>query len=241
MISRFRKYRVKVYGRASDRVVFFFCPFATRRWQFLLPFLPINRMLKAGYQIVCYDFSTTMIAKTPQQDIEIIESVFKDVRKRVGDYKTKNITNFSCFGVSMGSLFAGYCTSRIDEINKLILNVPYGDIYEHIRSFQGMILLPKSRVRKFIQAAGGESELEELIRQYSPISYVSKLKNKRILLYLALKDSLLQYKVTIKLKKALEAQNTDLTYIEGQKFKHYFTATVNHLKGKIYMDFLNKP
>lgn len=198
-------------------------------------------MLRGGYQIVCYDFNTIGVSRSPQKSVEILRDVEEDVRRRVKAYKSQGAIEFSCFGASMGTLFASYCAANTPEVKKVVLNLPYGDITEHISTFPGMLLLPKSRVQKFIDTAGGEEELKELVDQYSPIVNAKKLSNKQVLLYMALKDKVLQYKISVKLKEALEKFGTDLTVVENKRLSHYFAATKNHYKGSVYMDFLNRP
>lgn len=241
MISRFQDYRVKVYGKRSNKVIFLFCPFGSRRWQLLFPFLPLNRMLLHGYQVVCYDFNTVHVTTSPQKSIAVLEDVRKDVHERVRVYKAKGVTQFSCFGASMGTLFASFCAAHTPEVKKVVLNLPYGDIAEHVSTFPGMLFLPKSRVRKFVDAAGGEKEFRKLVDPYSPIGYADRLSKKRILLYLATQDRVLEYKVSVKLKQALEQLGTNVTTVENKKLSHYLAASLNHYKGSIYMNFLGKP
>jgi hypothetical protein len=229
-----------VYGKRHGKVIFVFCPFGTRRWQLLIPFQPISRMLWADYQVVCYDFNTARVTRDPLKSIEILNSVFHDVATRVKEYKAQNISQFSCFGASMGTLFASYCAANIPEIKKVVLNLPYGDVAEHIATFPGILFLPKSRTQRFVQAIGGEEQLKKLTDRYSPLQNAPKLSKKQVLLYLALKDRVLLYKISVKLKESLENLGTNLTIVENKKLSHYFAATINHYKGG-YMNFLNKP
>jgi pimeloyl-ACP methyl ester carboxylesterase len=241
MISRFQDYRVKVYGRRGDKVVFLFCPFGTRSWQLLSPLLPIGRLVLDGYQVVCYDFNTTRVTRSPQKSLAIVDEVLQDVKTRVKAYRAQGVQAFSSFGTSMGTLFASYTAAHVPEIQKVVLILPYGDIAEHVSSFAGMWLLPKSRVQKFVDAAGGEKALRKLVKGYSPIYNAKKLSKKRVLLYLALKDKVMEYKVSVKLKDSLEKFGTNVTTIENQNLSHYWAAAVDHYKGSVYMDFLKRP
>ena len=239
MIGRLQSYRAKVYGKPSNKVVFFFCPFGVRRWQFLMPFLPINRMLKANYQVVCYDFNIFQVTKNPYQSIQAIDQVYDDVFSRVKNYTTKNVTNISCFGISYGTLFATYCAANIEAIQSVVLNLPYGDIVDHIKTYPGMIFLPKFRTKSFMKSGGGEESLRKLLKDYTPTFYAEKLSKKRVLIYLSTKDNVLQYAISVKLKNALEKYNTNLTYVESKKYKHYASAAINNFKSDIYIKFLD--
>lgn len=240
MLSRLKTYRVKVYGKPSERVVFFFCPFGARRWQFLLPWLPVKRLMRAGFQVVCYDFNTAIGRKGPAHALEVVKAVEQDVERRVTGFRKRGVTHLSCFGVSMGTLFAAYSAAHNPSIKKVVLNLSYSDIADHILNFPGMVFLPKRSVKKWIRAAGGVKEIKDVTAPYSPLTYVDKLSKKRVLLYLSRKDRVLRYPSTSQLKYALEQLNTDLTYIENPRHGHYITASINNIKSSVYIPFLSK-
>jgi predicted esterase len=195
-------------------------------------------MIKAGYQVVAYDFNIAVGKESPQKSIEVLNRVYQDVARRTISYKENNVSDISSFGVSMGTVFAGYTGAHIAEIKNVILNLPYGDIVGHIISFSGMRSLPKSAVNQYIASAGGKEKLAGLMKEYSPVAYADKLSKKRVLLYTARKDGVLEYGNTIQLKNLLNKHHTALTYIENKTFGHYLSALTNNLRGSIYMSFL---
>lgn len=237
MLSRTKAYRVKVYGKPNKGVVFFFCPFGMRRWQFLLPHLPISSLVKVGFQVVCYDYNIIKVTATPKSSKRILDEVLQDVQQRVNIYKKNGVENISSFGASLGSLFASYCSAKIPEIRKVVLNVPYGDMVGHILSAPRMLLLPKHRVQRYITLGGGEKQLRKFFAGYSPLDNISELKKKKILLYLSKKDRVLLYSNSSKLKKELESAG-NLHYIENTKLGHFWTATYNHVKSSVYINFI---
>lgn len=240
MISRLEDYRVKVYGRSNTKVLFLFCPFGIRRWQLRVPFLPIERLIKNGYQVVCYDFNTQKVTSDPQHSVAIFDQVFSDFSTRMQQYKDQGISEFSCFGTSMGTLFASYCAANNPDISHVVLNLAYGDFTDHILALPKMQFLPKDRISNFIHNAGGEKQLRTLVQKYSPLNNAQKLGSKKVLLYLSTQDSVMPHALSLKLKEALEKSGTNLTYVENTKHDHYQSAFRNHLKSSVFLDFLAK-
>jgi len=237
MLSRKQSYRVKIYGKPTKGVVLFFCPFGVRRWQFLLPHLPISSLVNAGFEVICYDFNTFKVTTSPSESRRILHDVLQDVQHKVDDSKNHGIGNISVFGASLGSLFAAYCAANITDVNKVILNLTYGDIVDHILDMPGMLFLPKRRLNNYVALGGGEEKLRKFFAGYSPLDNISALRKKKILLYLSKKDKVLQYTNSVRLKKALEV-SANLQYIENRTFGHYWAATYNHFNRKVYIEFL---
>lgn len=237
MFSRKQEYRIKAYGKPSQNIVFFFCPFGVRRWQLQLPFLPISSLVKAGFQVVCYDFNTRAITANPRATKRILDEVLVDVKEKIKEYKSNGVKDVAMFGASMGTLIAAYCAAKTTETSKLVLNLSYGDAVDHISSLPGMLLLPASRVNKYIELAGGKDKLRNLFKGYSPLDNLAELEKKKVLLYLSKKDRVLNYDNSYRLKQRLETSG-NLRYVENNKLGHYWTATFNHFKRSVYLDFL---
>lgn len=240
MKSRLQDFRVKVYGKQNNRVVFLYCPFGIRRWQLRTPFFPIERLVKAGFQVVAYDFNTRAVTLSPQKSLATMDAVLADAQKRVKNYKATGITNFSAFGTSMGTQYATYCSANIPEIKKIVLNLAYGDLYEHITNFPRMHFLPQSRIEKFMSAAGTKQQLKELARPYSSLTNAKAFKGREVLMYLNRDDEVMPFHISNEFKKALEKHDANVTYIETGGKSHYRAAVTNHITSKIYLDFLNQ-
>ena len=240
MFSRLRPYRIKVYGRTSGKVVFFFCPFGIRRWQFRLPFAPIGYLRRAGYQVVCYDFSSSVPWWHAQTIVRVLEEIYTDVEKRATAYQQQGVKDFSAFGVSMGTIFAAYCTAHIPAIQKVVLNLCYADVPQTIIDFPRMILAPNRASQRMVKRAGGEADLRALLDKFSPLNFADKLAKKRVLLYLGRNDRIMRYANTSQLREALRQHGAELYYLENPRFDHYFNALINNLRAKTFMTFLEE-
>jgi pimeloyl-ACP methyl ester carboxylesterase len=240
MKSRLKAYRVKTYGKNSDKVVFLYCPFGIRRWQLRLPFLPIERLIKHGYQVVVFDFNVRRVTSSAQEVFAILDAVKADTEKRISVLKRHGVTNISVFGTSMGTQFAMYVAASLPEIRKVVLNLAYGDLYEQMLAFPEMRFLSKERIENFMKSAGSSNDLQARARQYSSVVLAPKFKGRDVLLYLAREDKVLPYSISRKFKSALEKHRAHVTYLENNADSHYRAALRNHLNSKEYLAFLDK-
>lgn len=233
-------YDVTEYGnKTATTIVFFFCPFSVPSWQLALPGLPIWRLTKAGYRVVAYSYHLAIATSSPGYTLAAIQSLLSDADKRVDRYG-QNIQIF-CYGTSMGTVFATNLAARHSRIDKVVLNLCYSDITEHVLALPPLFLIQPKRLANYIAAGGGPTGLRHLFDQYSPLYLVDRLAGKEILLYLARNDRLHQYKHTLKLLQVLrETTGIKLEYSENAYLGHYFAALKNHLVGHRYMNFLDK-
>lgn len=233
-------YRIKVYGSSNKKIVFFFCPFGVRRWQFLLPHLPIQQLVKHGFQVVSYDFNNGALLNSLPKFQTIVGEISSDVQLRTMAYKKAGLTSFSVFGISVGTIFAANAAAASDDIDRAILNLSYGDIAEHILTYKNTLKIPKKVLKNMRAVAGSEHTLREELTRLSPLHLAPALSKKRILLYLAVNDRMLLYENSKRLKSKLVEQDTDLVYIESKIFGHWWSAVINNFNSKLYLAFLNR-
>lgn len=232
-------YKVKQYGNPKAKTVFFFCPFGIPSWSLNLPGLPIRYLLRDGYFVVSYSYETAVATRSPQVTIDNIQAIQADVEKKINTLDDN--VEVSCFGISMGTVLAANIAAANTRIKKVVLNLSYGDISEHIINLPPTRTISRKRLKAYIEAAGDEKTLAREFQPYSPLSLVSELKNKKILLYLSRRDQILQLTHTVKLRNALEAAGVQLQYFENVRGGHSIAIIYNCLRAKRYRDFLNKP
>lgn len=231
-------YRAREYGATSShKVIFFFCPFSIPSWQLALPGLPIWYLARAGYHVIAYSYPLTIGTVSPQHTHATIRTVLADADNRINQLDTD--TQISCYGTSMGTIFAARFASRHSRIRKVILNLCYSDIVDHMLALPPMFLFSARRLRDYIAAGGGPNGLHGLFDSYSPLYLVDQLADKQILLYLARNDRLHQYGHTQKLLQELRSNPAiNLEYYENLYLGHYFAGFKNHLAAHRYMKFL---
>lgn len=233
-------WRVKAYGGPSQNVVFFFCPFGVRRWRLALPGLPIWRLRRAGFEVVCYDFARSVGAQGAEFSVRCNEQIGKDVRRRVRDLQKRSATSFAAFGISMGSAMAAHAAAKNPQISKLVLCAAYGDITEHILANAKRKRMVGVLARYYMNRSGGEAKMRALLDKLSPLCLVEDLRSKEVFLCLGRRDHLLHYRHSKRLYKALHALNTSLTYYEIPRGNHYFVGLYASLRAGRYLDFLKK-
>lgn len=232
-------YKVKQYGNTESKAVFFFCPFGIPGWLFALPGLPIWHLLRNGYSVVAYSYGTAVATRSPQVTIDNIQAIRADVAERINVLDEG--VEMSCFGTSMGTVLAANVAAEHTRIKKVVLNLSYGDISEHIINLPSTRTISRKRLKAYIESAGDKQKLARVFQPYSPLNLVNELKNKKVLLYLSRGDHILQLTHTAKFRSALEAAGVNLQYFENARGGHSVAILYNSLRAKRYMDFLNRP
>jgi pimeloyl-ACP methyl ester carboxylesterase len=229
-------YQVKEYGGVSDKVVFLFCPFGVPSWQMALPGLPIRRLTHRGYKVFAYSYGLPIITITPAITIENMRAILDDADKRINRLGSNQ--TIYCFGTSMGTVLAANFASHHTRVSKLVLNLCYVNIADHILHLPFMWLITPRKVKQYVAAGGGTHGLHKIFDPYSPDHLLDRLKGRDILLYTSRNDRILQYKDTKDLRKSMNKANIHVSYSVSRWLGHYLTALANHLRAKKYLQFL---
>lgn len=227
-------FRVREYPVDSDKVVFVFTAMGTKIGLYRLF---VQRMNKKGYSCVIYDYPLTLIhGGKLQQWKKFFDDIIADAQKRLAHYKKKGANNFFAYGVSMGTLVANKFTRDTSDIQHVILNLTYGDLAKNIWTWRGMRKAKLSLIHQGIDEQG----LREGVNYADPIANAGKLKGKKVLLYLSRKDRVLAFEQTEYTKKAFEAAELDLEYVEHKRLGHYLGAAKNMLAVRDIDRFFSK-
>ncbi len=233
-------FRVKVYGRGAGPVVFFFCPFNIPSWQAALPGLPVWRLVRAGYRVVVYDYDATIATVSAQVTLGRFEAILGDAASRLRAYNVDGVREFYAFGTSMGTNFAINLAARHLEVTKVVLNLSYSNVADHIIAMPALKLVPRSVWDRYLEASGGEVGMHRNFDAYAPLNLASQMTGKQVLLYLARRDRLLQYRHTRQLLERLRSSDCELTYYENPRASHYWAALRNGLGGRQYLQFFGQ-
>lgn len=227
-------FRVREYPVDSDKVVFVFTAMGTKIGLYRLF---VRRMNKKGYTCILYDYPLKIVHGGKLKEWkQLFDEVVGDAQKRLEKYRKKGVSGFFAYGVSMGTLFANKFTRDTVEIRHVVLNLTYGDIAQNIWTYRGVRKSKLNLISQGIDEAG----LREAIEYVDPIANAGKLKNKKVLLYLSRADKVIVFEQTEYTKKAFEAAELDMEYVEHKRLGHFLGATKNMLAVRDIDRFFSK-
>ena len=218
-------FRVKEYPvkSASPRVVVVFTAMGTKIGLYRL----FVKLMKAkGYSCLVYDYPLKLLFEPKLQEWEqFYIDIVADAQERIHQLANADNASFYAYGVSMGTLIANKFARETKEVKHLILNLTYGVVAQNIWTWKGV----KKAKAGLMKQGVDQTALRESIKYADPITNASKLKGKKVLLYLTRNDKVLVYDQTKYTKKAFEEAELDLKYVENKYLGHYFSGTKNLL------------
>ena len=230
-------FRVSHYGDDLRPAIFLFCPFGVPAWQLNLRGLPIWRFRRAGYQVIAYSYRASVLTVSAELTMQNFNAIMDDALNRLNNL-TKDVPVYA-FGSSMGTVLAMNFASRSPRVTKIVLNLSYFNIAEHILHLPPLPRLSAGRLSSYVADAGGPDGLHHTFDLYSPDHLAGDMDDRDILLYLSRNDRVLQYRHTRKLRAKLVEAGARVKYVETAGLGHYFAALSNHLRASTYMEFLN--
>lgn len=232
-------FAVHEYGRQdADKVVLFFCPFGISSWQLALPGMPIRHLRKAGYTVISYSYRTVIATKSLKLTIDNIEAMVANADQRIDALDPE--AEIICFGTSMGTLMAANVAARHKRIKKVILNLSYADISDHIIALPSIRAISSKQLKAYLATAGSEEDLRAAFDPYSPLTLVEQFRGKKLLVYASRNDRILKLVHTTKFHVSLRKAGVDLCLYQNNRGGHYFAALVNYLRYHRWMGFLQE-
>jgi hypothetical protein len=104
-----RLFQSAEFGTATQAAatIIFICPYGTPIQKVGFA---IRRLLRAGYHVVAYETTTAVfMAADPMILPELIAQVRTDIRSRIAKLTAAGVTEFGCFGSSLGSFILYNC------------------------------------------------------------------------------------------------------------------------------------
>lgn len=230
-------YTVKEYGKSdANKVVFFFCPLAISARQLSGPGMPIWRLTRAGYRVIAYDYPPSISSTSAQHTLANIEAILADANGRMAKIPAE--VAVSCFGTSMGTVLAVNFAVQHDRIQKVILNLAYADISDHILHLPNLPTVPAKRLRTYLETVGGEQGLRAAFDPYSPLSLVNRLEHKKLLVYSSKNDPILKPVHTKAMHDALTENHIDAEFYQNRGGGHLPALYINFWRYKRWLRFL---
>ena len=120
-------------AKKPRRVIFFFTAFASKAWQYKPAYQALNKL---GYDVYSYQFQGRELLKVDADFlIAIGDKIVVDLHHKVKEHKSRGVTEFALFGVSMGSAFGIRCAKHTPEIKRIVLLTVYGNCAQEIWEF----------------------------------------------------------------------------------------------------------
>lgn len=214
--------QVKEYHvKHPRRVVFFFPAGFTKLWQYRWTFRLLNRQ---GVSVVGFEHKwREAIADFDMDDtVHLVEYINKRVGQKISEHGTA--LSYTVFGSSFGSVPALYAAKRHDAIDSVILNVPYGTMSNVLWHYKpGRSFLDK------LKASGvtTEAKLHKLTQPIETQKDLHKLKNKKVVSFLARND-----KIVLDGQKLVDALQQEVpgVILHETQYGHFWGGIENILR-----------
>lgn len=217
----------------TDRVVFVFTAMGTKIGLYRLFVKALN---KSGYSVITYDYPVSLVHEANFDTWnEFFSAIIADARQRLAFLQTQGTKHFYAYGVSMGTLLANKLARTSPEINHVVLNMTYGDVATNIW------VSPATRKTKanLVKRGTPIDVLRQAVVPIDPIVNAQGLVGKKVLLHLAKRDRILDYKITRETKKAFEAAGVNMQYIESKYLGHFIGGAKHMLGIRRLKEFFN--
>jgi pimeloyl-ACP methyl ester carboxylesterase len=204
-------------AKNAQKTLFFFPAGFTKLSLYRFTIRQLNKM---GIEVVGFDFDWKQAVR--QSDLNGLRKLVTEVDAVVSDYidRTKSNQTYAVFGTSFGGVLALYTAKRHQEINAVILSVPHATLSKVLWTFKPSKPFKDTLVRDGIR---DERQLNKLLGDIEAQCDLHLLKNKKIVNFTALNDSI----VTdgLDLANALKAASPN-TILYKNRFGHLLGGTL---------------
>jgi pimeloyl-ACP methyl ester carboxylesterase len=226
-------FSVKEYGVPKRGVVFLFGGWRFPAWIYT----PLIAYLKRhGFKCILYIPQNRLIAIGTEYSEVVVacDIAAQDVTTRIRQESSEGVSQFSTFGISFGGGFALEVGKRLDDINRIVLIAPFGDMEEHIPLWQDHHLFRKI----ILSQSTSLDDSGKVLNQVGPAKNLERLENKKVLLYYGTNDKIMHTKVLDNLVLALQEADIDLETLKISG-GHYSSIFKHIVKNRGYIDFLS--
>lgn len=222
------------FGPQHKKVVFLLAGWRMKLWSLW----PASKILeKNGFYCITYTYDNSVFSPDVSKTVENFQLIKNDILQSISELKKKGYTEFSVAGGSLGSIFAVLVANESPDITKLILNTTGADTAKNV----WISSITKGAFKESIIKQGYTMEkLQQAWRSIIPIHHIDNLKNKKILVYLSKRDTVIPFSLGMELIQAFEKRDYDYRLIINTRLGHIATAMYNSFKAKDYIDFLNE-
>lgn len=190
---------------------------------------------KTGYYCITYTYDKEILDPNPKVTVENVSHVVVDLLEEISRLNKQNIHDITIIGTSMGNIPAVITANKSADVDKLILNMCGNDMAQIIWSWDHVIKGFKSEMLR------NGVTLEKLSQEWksiNPKNNLANLKNKKILLLLSKKDTIIPFQQADELRKSLIKINASTIVKTSNHFGHFLYGVINLLRMPLYLSDL---
>jgi esterase/lipase len=223
-------YKEYSYGEKNDRLLFFFTGWTSQIWLYK-PVLMI--LTRSGFHCIVYEYKDILSSDVEETGKNFLELYQASVNKY--NAIQKKYKSYGVLGISIGTIPALMLTNTIPKLNKLVLILSGASIAETVWSWDNVYKV----VKEGLKLKGVTLEkLKNDWKLIEPEHNLDKISGKKVLLYTTVKDEIIPYEQSLKLREAFKKRNIDFAVIETKIKPHILAAAYFLLKAKTYIQFL---
>jgi esterase/lipase len=226
-------FETKEYGKKNKKVIFLLAGWYMRMWTLW----PAAKILeKSGYYCICYAYDNAIFSPDVPKTVENIHLIKNDILHRIIQLKNKGYTEFSMAAGSLGTVIALLVANESKDVTKIILNTTGADTAENVWISD----MTKETFKKEVVKQGYTlKKLQKAWKTIIPLYNIDNLKDKKLLIYLSEKDTIIPYQLGLKLIHEFENRKYDYKLIINTKLGHLHAALYNSFNAKVYLKFLS--
>ena len=218
-------------AKKPGRVLFFFTAFGSKTWQYQPAYRSLNKL---GYDIHSYQFQGRELLQVDEDFLLAVgDKVIADVHRKVAQHKSQGISEFSMFGVSMGSAFGIRCAKHTPEIKRMVLVTVYGNCAQEIWEYS----LLKKMKKIYVDRGMSMQQVYDHYPEIEPTQNLHRLTDKSILLYASKGDKTIRIHNTQQLIDAAQQAGLNIETVIGTS-PHVKFIVSTLLRGRRWREFL---
>lgn len=223
-------YQIKTYGKSNAKQILIFPGLGISQKYGLF----LGRLFAAsGYQAHVFYYSD-IFGKSIQEFSNNVQTLVTEALKLTNKKAKRN--EFILFGTSMGSFIALNILNLSPNIKKSVINLCGDDFTLILTSWKKQFNNFKDEYFMNMK----KSQIKTLISDLSPENNIDKLKDKKILYFMAEKDNIIPFKNQKGLLKKIKESNIEVTTIINDHHGHVASEAINIFKFNTYLNFLTK-
>lgn len=223
------------YGEKSKKVVFILGGWG-KLGSFINTYLFFSKIHQFyGFHCITYAYNHDIMTENISETVKNFNQLKHDILKRIKILKGQGKTEFSIFGVSLGTVLALMAANEDQSIKKIILNLPGSSLTETV---WGWSKIEDGFKEKLVNRGISLIQLKQTWSSLEPVNNLNKITNREFLIYMAKQDKTIPFYQGQLLTKEIKNNNKVVKTVINQYFSHSLSALLNFLNFKIYVNFL---
>lgn len=227
-----KQYYTREFGRKNQPVVLILAGWKTRLWMYW----PVARILALrGYYPIVYAYDDEVFSPNPARTLKSITAIADVILLRISELKNQGHKDFSIFSFSLGTLIGLMVANNSPDVSKVILNLVGTGPAETVWSWDK--LYPDFEQKLHNQHLTLDN-LSKIWAPIAPVNNISRLRGKKLLIYLTKRDKVIPYDHGLELVGQIKTAGYDYRLITNHHLVHAHAGVYNFANMRTYLDFL---